>query len=92
MIDRASKNHPIQGSSADVTKLAMMFIRQEIIEHQLPVKMVMTVHDQIDTICKEDFAEEWAQRLTAQMVRAGSKVITNGLLGAETTISRCWQK
>lgn len=92
MIDRASKNHPIQGSSADVTKLAMMFIRQEIIEHQLPVKMVMTVHDQIDTICREDFAEEWAQRLTAQMVRAGSKVITNGLLGAETTISKCWQK
>lgn len=91
-IERASKNHPIQGSAADQTKLAMIFVRREIIDNNLPVKMVMVVHDQLDTICQEDFAEEWAKRLTFQMERAASKIITNGLLKADTNISKVWEK
>jgi len=52
----------------------------------------MTVHDQIDTICPVEFAEEWKVKLTELMELAASKVITNKLLKADTQITSCWSK
>jgi DNA polymerase I-like protein with 3'-5' exonuclease and polymerase domains len=91
-IERASKNTPIQGSSADMTKLALVYIMQRIEESNLPVKIVMTVHDQIDTICPKDFAEEWKIQMTELMEKAGKAVIKNGLLKSDTTITEKWSK
>ena len=91
-IERASKNTPIQGSSADMTKLALVLIHKHIKENNLPVKIVMTVHDQIDTICPEDYAEEWKQSMTEIMEKASNTIIKNGLLKAETSITKLWSK
>ena len=91
-IERAGKNLPIQGSSADMVKLALVLIRTLIHSRQLPVKLVMTVHDQIDTVCERSFSEEWARLLTAQMEKAARTVITNGLLKSDTTITEHWSK
>ena len=91
-IGRAGTNLPIQGSSADMTKLALVLVRAAINQHDLPVKLVMQVHDQVDTICREDFAERWKTILTAQMEKAARTVITNGLLKAETSITKDWSK
>jgi len=91
-IERASKNTPIQGASADMTKLALIYIRQTIKKNKYPVKIVMTVHDQIDTICREDFAEQWVDIMTTHMEEAALKVVTNGLLKADTNISKSWEK
>ena len=92
-IERASKNTPIQGSSADMTKLALIYIYREIKESwQGKVKIVMTVHDQIDTVCKEDISEEWAVRMTELMEKAAKVIIPNGLLKADTNISQTWEK
>jgi DNA polymerase-1 len=91
-IGRAAKNHPIQGTSADITKLAMVLIRKSIRKNYPQVKMVMTVHDQIDTICPEYLAEEWSRAFTVLMEYAANIVITNKLLKADTSISDKWQK
>ena len=91
-IERASKNTPIQGTSADMTKYALALLRGKIQICKLPVKLVMTVHDQIDTICHTDYAEEWAETLKGVMEEAAKKVITNGLLKADVNISESWQK
>ena len=91
-IGRAAKNTPIQGTSADMTKYAMYMIRREIIQNELPVKMVMTVHDQIDTICVKEYAEEWKVKMTEIMEKAALIIIQNGLLKAETEISEKWKK
>ena len=92
-IERASKNTPIQGSSADMTKLALIYIYNEIQESwSKDVKIVMTVHDQIDTICKKEIAEQWAVRMTELMEKAAIKIIPNGLLKADTNISETWEK
>ena len=91
-IERASKNTPIQGASADMTKKAMILIRDFIKLHNVPVKIVMTVHDQVDTICKEDYAEEWVVEMTRLMEQAALEVVTNGLLKADTNISKSWEK
>jgi len=91
-IGRASKNTPIQGASADMTKLALVLIRDFIRETNAPVKIVMTVHDQIDTVCSREYAETWKVKMTELMEEAAIKIIPNGLLKAETNISECWEK
>ena len=91
-IERASKNTPIQGASADMTKIAMVLIRAYIKEQDIPVKVVMTVHDQIDTICEVDFAPTWVQEMTKLMEIAALEIVTNGLLKADTNISKSWEK
>lgn len=91
-IERASKNTPIQGSSADMTKLALVLIHKHVKENNLPVKIIMTVHDQIDTICPREYAEEWKILMTELMEKAANTVIKNGLLKAETSITNVWSK
>ena len=91
-IERASKNTPIQGASADMTKLALFMMRKIIMDKDLPVKLVMTVHDQIDTICSNEYVEEWTNVMKQVMEHAAKKIITNGLLKAEVTVSDCWEK
>tara|TARA_B100000035_G_C21024602_1_gene565623 strand:+ start:73 stop:363 length:291 start_codon:yes stop_codon:yes gene_type:complete len=91
-IERASKNTPIQGASADMTKLALTKMRDYIRANNAPVKLVMTVHDQIDTICKIEYADIWVEAMTGYMEHAAQQVVTNGLLKADTNISKSWEK
>jgi len=93
-IERASKNTPIQGASADMTKKALVMLRNLIKDNKLDsqVKIVMTVHDQIDTICEENFAHSWGRLMKLTMEEAASEIVTNGLLKAEVTMSDCWEK
>ena len=91
-IERASKNTPIQGASADMTKKALVFIRDYVAAHNLPVKVVMTVHDQIDTICRNDQVSDWAVVMKGLMEQAALEIVNNGLLKAEVTVSNCWEK
>lgn len=91
-IERASKNTPIQGASADMTKKALVFIRDYVAAHNLPVKVVMTVHDQIDTICRDDQVSDWAVVMKGLMEQAALEIVSNGLLKAEVTVSNCWEK
>jgi len=92
IIERASKNTPIQGASADMTKHALVLIREYIKITNCPVKLVMTVHDQIDTICEESYVSTWTVKLKELMELAAKTIVTNGLLKAEVTVSNYWQK
>jgi len=75
-----------------MTKLAMIYIRDAIKEANWPVKMVMTVHDQIDTICHKDRAKDWQTRMTYLMEKAALVIVKNGLLKSETEITDKWSK
>lgn len=94
IIDRASKNTPIQGASADITKLALVYIWEYIHYNKLTdkVKIVMQVHDQLDTICHKDYAGEWKIKITELMEKAAKVVIPSGLLTSETNITKKWEK
>lgn len=45
--ERTAMNTPIQGSAADVIKLAMVNIHRELAEHGLKAKMILQVHDEL---------------------------------------------
>lgn len=91
-IERASKNTPIQGTGADMTKEALVIMRKFILKHNLPVKIVMTVHDQIDTIVHQDYADQWKRDMKALMEKAALTTIPNGLLKSDTNLSLTWEK
>ena len=92
IIERASKNTPIQGASADMTKQALVFIREYLRDNDCPVQLVMTVHDQIDTICKDTYLETWKTQLKELMEKAADIIVVNQLLKADVTVSDCWEK
>ena len=91
-VQRQSMNSPIQGTAADMIKESLVLIRRYILDNNVPVLIVMTVHDQIDTICHKDYAEDWKIQLTTLMENAANRVLPSGLLKAETTISVAWTK
>lgn len=45
--ERTAMNTPIQGSAADIIKLAMVNIYRELAEHGFKAKMIMQVHDEL---------------------------------------------
>lgn len=93
-IERASKNHPIQGTSADIVKVAMWHIRNYIKECKLrdKVKFQANVHDQITTIARDDFKDQWKPILNQLMWEAGNLIIPTGILKAEVQITPTWSK
>lgn len=93
-IERQSKNHPIQGSAADMMKLAMVLVRNYIRDNNLRhmVKLQMQVHDQLTTKVPETYAEEWIPILDSIMNEAATLIIPSGMLKAETLSSPVWTK
>jgi len=93
-IERASKNQPIQGTAADMVKVAMVNVRSYIRENGLrdKVKMVAQVHDQITTIAVHEFAEQWKVIFDGLMNDAAKLFMPTGILKAETLINPVWTK
>lgn len=93
-IERQAKNQPIQGSSADMIKLATVFIRWYIVDNGLrdKVRLVVQVHDQNTSVARDDYAEEWKPLMTMLMEDAAKVFIASGLLKSETNITQRWSK
>lgn len=93
-IEREGGNMPIQGSGADMAKVAMVRMYQHIHDNHLEdrVKLAMQVHDQIDTHCRKDFTEVWKPVMHQIMIESALLIVPNGLLGADTGVSPVWTK
>ena len=91
-IDRMSRNTPIQGAAGDMTKEAMIRIRQLIHDKRDEIQLVMAVHDQLDFIVRDDLIDKWSPVITEQMELAGKTIVTSGLLKSDTTTCKVWEK
>ena len=49
--ERTAMNHPMQGSAADIIKIAMIRVAQRLREEGLGAQMVIQVHDELDFEC-----------------------------------------
>lgn len=91
-IDRKSRNTPIQGSNGDCIKRALCLVQEEIDKNNYPVNILLAVYDEIQTECREDFAEEWSKILEQLMIKAAKEIIKTIPVIAECSVSNYWKK
>ena len=68
--ERAAMNTPVQGTAADIIKIAMNRVSEGLIREKLDAVLILQVHDELIVECREDQAE------------AASKVLKDAMEGA----------
>jgi DNA polymerase-1 len=68
--ERVAMNAPIQGSAADIMKIAMIGVNKELKEKGLKSRMILQVHDELLIEAYQEEAEEVKQILRQQMEHA----------------------
>jgi DNA polymerase-1 len=68
--ERAAINMPIQGTAADMIKIAMINIYEDFKEKKLSSKMLLQVHDELVFEVKKDEKEEVEKIVTRNMRNA----------------------
>ncbi|MEO8842615.1 MAG: DNA polymerase I [Kofleriaceae bacterium] len=65
--ERVAQNTPMQGTGADLIKLAMLRTNERIAREQWPVRMILTVHDELVFECPPKLAVEVGAALKHEM-------------------------
>jgi DNA polymerase I-like protein with 3'-5' exonuclease and polymerase domains len=86
--DRQAFNTVIQGSAADLMKLAMVRAHSCFVDEP-DVNVVLTVHDELVTVAREDLAEETAEAIRESMEGIHLPEITVPLI-ADVKIVNKW--
>jgi len=64
---RVAVNTPIQGSAADIIKKAMLDIQQFIDTNNIPVNMIIQIHDELLFEIKEEYIEQFLPVIKKKM-------------------------
>lgn len=80
-------NSPVQGSAADLIKLAMLRIEKRLSNQGKGARMLLQVHDELVFECKETYAEETAAIIKYEMEHAMELTVP---LLTETGIGKNW--
>ncbi len=65
--ERVAMNSPIQGSSADIIKLAMINVHRALKEEGLDAKLILQIHDELIVEAHKDCANRAAEILRREM-------------------------
>lgn len=87
--ERQCINSVIQGSSADLTKLAMIAIHNDERLKELDCHLLLQVHDEVICECPEENAREVSERLTSLMVGAAREKIRVPMK-CDSEVTYCW--
>lgn len=68
--ERVAMNSPIQGTAADIIKIAMNRVRQRLEKEALRSRMILQVHDELLIEAPQDEADYVAKLLEEEMCRA----------------------
>ena len=85
--ERVALNMPIQGTAADVIKLAMVNVHRRLKAEGLQAKLIMQVHDELIVECPEQETEAVGKILTEEMQNAVSYSVP---LTADAHSGRSW--
>lgn len=84
---RAAMNTPIQGTAADIMKIAMIDVYNKLKEEKLDAKIILQVHDELMIECKENDKEKVKTILKSCMENAITLLIP---LKVETSEADNW--
>jgi DNA polymerase-1 len=85
--ERAAMNMPLQGSSADIIKLAMIRVYNRLKKEGYKAKLIMQVHDELIIDCPQNEKDNVALLLKEEMENAVSLSIC---LDVEAGIGKNW--
>ncbi|MBQ8447357.1 MAG: DNA polymerase I [Clostridia bacterium] len=85
--ERVAMNSPIQGSAADIIKLAMVNVEAKLREGGYDAKLIMQVHDELIIEAHESCAEEVKALLVREMEGA---LLLPVRLAAEVAVGKTW--
>jgi DNA polymerase-1 len=86
---RTAINAPMQGTSADIIKIAMLAIQEWIDSEKNNVKMIMQVHDELVFEMSADNAKNYAQKIRLMMEEAATLSVP---LIVDIGIGNSWQE
>ena len=70
--ERTVMNHPMQGSAADIIKLAMIEVEKQFAQLGLASKLILQIHDELDF----EVVPEELERVSSVVKRAMEGVVT----------------
>ena len=85
--ERIALNTPIQGTAADLIKLAMIRVENALNANFPEAKLLLQVHDELIVECPEEIAPQVAQLISSQM--EGIAALSVPLM-AEAKIGKSW--
>jgi len=87
--DRQVVNARIQGSAADMSKLAMISVGNDERLKELGFRLLIPVHDELIAECPEDTAKEASERFAMLMSKAAESKLTVPI-SCDVEITRRW--
>lgn len=90
-VEREACNHPIQGTSAEITKEAMRLFAERVDPDD--GVLILAVHDELVVECRAERVDDVAHDLTAAMRDACAHWLKTVIVSeAEAVIAPCWAK
>ena len=80
-------NAPIQGTAADIIKIAMIRVYRRLKEENLDAKLILQVHDELIVETSEECKEAAAKALSEEMQQAVKMAVP---LTAEVGSGKSW--
>ena len=90
--ERKSKNHPIQGTNADIVKDALSTLDKFIYLNNLPAEILLTVHDEIVVAVRNDMQEYMTDKVVQIMKTCAEKVIKSVPVVVDPMVTTHWTK
>ena len=85
--ERVARNAPIQGTAADIIKIAMIRVSDRLKAESLDAKLILQVHDELIVECRQDLKEQVCRILEEEMQGAASLKVT---LSVDANFGKTW--
>lgn len=85
--ERVARNMPIQGTAADIIKIAMVRVYNRLKEEKMDAKLILQVHDELIVEAPENEIEKAAKILSEEMENACKMKVR---LRADVNTGRTW--
>ena len=83
-------NTEVQGTAGDITKGALVRVWKYLKAYPGEARLVGCVHDEILLEVKDEFVDQWKERLVKAMENAGKALITSVPISAEVDAGPTW--
>jgi DNA polymerase-1 len=90
VLSQEARNSPVQGTGADMTKLAMVKIHGIIVDRKLDAHLMLCAHDELVLSVNPDCAQEVKEMVEDEMIKAGEFICPSVKFLVESNLSDSW--